>query len=253
VSGPPDELTVATLNVWGRWADWPVRREALRTCFPARRPDVLLLQEVRHDDHGDQAAEIAALLGYEHHVTVEGHRNDDGGEGLALLGRHPLEGVHAETLPASEPARRSLVAQVACTRGPVTVVCGHTVAVPAEVRRIQVRALLGRREDGPVVLGADLNETPEAVAPALEETGWRDALDGDAAPTWPMNPRTFGTAWESVIGRAPEFSLERRRLDYLLSRGLDVLAAGVEELACDGGPHASDHALVWARYAISRP
>ena len=90
----------------------------------------------------------------------------------------------------------------------------------------------------------------EALA-LLAEAGLHDALDGDPVATWPMNEITFGDAWRSVLGHTPQFSLERRRLDYLLSRGLEVQAAGVDELQCDGGPHASDHALVWARYGLA--
>lgn len=247
MSGLPSELTVGTLNLWGRWADWPARLEALRRSFPRPGPDVLLLQEVRHDAAGHQAEEVALALDYPESVTVEGHWADDGSEGLAMLSRVALEGAHAETLPLSDPARRVLVAAVACTVGPVTVVCGHTVAVPEEVRRHQVRALLARI-GSPLVVGADLNDTPEAVAPLLRDAGLHDALDGDPSPTWPMNELTFGEAWRTMVGRAPQFSLERRRLDYLLSRGLEVADAGVEELQPPGGPHASDHALVWARY-----
>ncbi len=245
----PSDLVVGTLNLWGRWADWPARLEALRRCFPRPGPDVLLLQEVRHDAAGHQAEEVALALGYDESVTVEGHRADDGSEGLAMLSRVPLIGAHAETLPLSDPPRRALVADVECTGGPVTLVCGHTVAVPEQVRREQVRALRARG-GAPLVLGADLNDTPESVAPLLRDAGLHDALDGDRVATWPMNELTFGEAWRSVIGHAPQFSLEPRRLDYLLSRGLDVAEAGVDELQPDGGPHASDHALVWARYTM---
>jgi endonuclease/exonuclease/phosphatase family metal-dependent hydrolase len=245
----PDELAVGSLNLWGRWADWPARLEALRRCFPRPGPDVLLLQEVRHDAAGHQAEEVALALGYQESVTVDGHWADDGSEGLAMLSRVPLVGAHAETLPTSDPPRRVLVAAVECAGGPVTVVCGHTVAVPEPVRREQVRALLAR-EGSPLVVGADLNDTPDALAPLLRDAGLHDALDGDQVVTWPMNELTFGEAWRSVIGHAPQFSLEPRRLDYLLSRGLDVAEAGVNELRPDGGPHASDHALVWARYTV---
>jgi endonuclease/exonuclease/phosphatase family metal-dependent hydrolase len=247
MSGLPSELTIGTLNLWGRWADWPARLEALCRCFPSPAPDVLLLQEVRHDAAGHQAEEVALALDYPESVTVDGHREDDGSEGLAMLSRVPLEGAHAETLPMSDPPRRVLVASVSCASGPVTLVCGHTVAVPEDVRREQVRALLARG-GAPLVVGADLNDTPDAVAPLLRDAGLQDALDGNPVATWPMNEQTFGAAWQAVLGRAPQFSLARRRLDYLLSRGLEVAGAGVEELHPPGGPHASDHALVWARY-----
>jgi hypothetical protein len=100
------------------------------------------------------------------------------------------------------------------------------------------------------VLGADLNDVPGVVAPLIAGAGLRDSLDGDTSATWPMCRQTFGDAWRSQIGRAPHFSLEQRRLDYLLTRGLEVLDAGVEPLRGEGGTYASDHALVWATAAL---
>jgi endonuclease/exonuclease/phosphatase family metal-dependent hydrolase len=246
---PPQELTVGTLNLWGRWAEWPKRLETLRRTYPSPGPDVLMLQEVRHDAFGDQAEEVAAALGYDHCITVEGHRADDGSEGLAMLSRRALVGAHAEPLPASDPARRVLVARVDLTDETVTLVCGHTVAVPEVARRAQVSALLFGRPDDPLALGADLNETPEVLSADIEEAGLRDCLSVDGPPTWPMCKATFGAAWENQLRRAPHFSLRRRRLDYLLCRGMIPVAAEVDELGANGD-HASDHALVWARFRV---
>jgi endonuclease/exonuclease/phosphatase family metal-dependent hydrolase len=239
---------MGTLNIWGRWADWPARLDALRAAWPDPGPDVLLLQEVRRDAAGDQAEEVAAALGYPERAVIEGHRAEDGTEGLAILARCPLHEPHGEDMPTSEPTRRVLAASVDIGGRPVRVVCAHTVAVPEDVRRKQVRALLARSED-PLVLGADLNDTPEALAPLLRDAGLRDSLDGGTAATWPMSNIVFSEAWMAQLGRAPHFSLDRRRLDYLLSRGLDVLDGGVEELCGPNGRNASDHALVWACYA----
>jgi endonuclease/exonuclease/phosphatase family metal-dependent hydrolase len=238
-------LTVGTLNLWGRWADWPGRLAALEATWPDPGPDVLLLQEVRCDGLGDQADEVADALGYDIRRSVEGHRDDDGHEGIAVLSRVPLLDCDDELLPTSEPARRILVARAEIDGAPVSIACGHTVAVPEDVRAEQVRALLARRED-PLVLGADLNDVPAVIGPMLTDAGLHDALAGDEVATWPMCRQTFGDAWRSQIGRAPHFSLEQRRLDYLLTRGVDVVAAGVEPLRGDDGTYASDHALVWA-------
>ena len=101
-------LTVGTLNLWGRWADWPGRLAALEAAWPEPGPDVLLLQEVRCDGLGDQADEVADALGYPERVSVEGHRTDDGREGIAIVSRVPLLDAHDELLPTSEPARRIL-------------------------------------------------------------------------------------------------------------------------------------------------
>jgi endonuclease/exonuclease/phosphatase family metal-dependent hydrolase len=244
-----DRLTVGTLNVWGRWADWPGRLAALRAAWPAPGPDVLMLQEVVCDGAGDQAAEVAEALGYPHAVSVEGHRTgEDAREGVALLSRRALRDARSAALPDSDPVRRLALAEVEVGDRTVTLVCGHTVAVPEAVRREQVHALLARPED-PLVLGADLNEPPASVAPVLAAVGLRDALGEDPVATWPTCEATFGAAWSSQIGRAPHFSLEPRRLDYLLTRGMRTLAAAVHDLRTPDGVYASDHALVVAEVA----
>ena len=241
----PRVLSVGTLNVWGRWADWSDRLAVLRETWPHPGPDVLMLQEVICDGHGDQAEEIAAAVGYPEWFSIEGHRVEDAREGVAILSRRPLHDAREEELPVSEPSRRVLLAEVDVDGAPVTVACGHTVASPESVRLEQVHALLALDQD-PLVLGADLNETPATVTPLLDALGLTDALGPDPAPTWPMCHLTFGAAWEAQLGRAPHFSLERRRLDYLLTRGLHVERAGIHDLRTEDGRHASDHALVTA-------
>jgi endonuclease/exonuclease/phosphatase family metal-dependent hydrolase len=244
--GPPGEVSVGTLNVWGRWADWPRRLEVLQQTFPVAGPDVLMLQEVRHDALGDQAQEIADALGYPHCLTVEGHRADDGSEGLAMLARVELFDVHTEDLPASDPSRRALVARVRLAHTTVTLMCAHTVAVPEAERRAQVEALLARPED-PLILGADLNDVPQSLAGAFDLAGLRDVLAEDDTPTWPTDEATFGAAWQTQLKEVPHFSLQARRLDYLLTRGVEVLHTEIDPLAL-GDEHASDHALVWGRF-----
>jgi endonuclease/exonuclease/phosphatase family metal-dependent hydrolase len=165
-----------------------------------------------------------------------------------MLSRVALEGAHAENLPASVPSRRVLVAQVGLGAARVTLVCGHTVAVPAGARRSQVRALLSRRDE-PMVLGADLNDTPDALRALIAAAGVLDPLAGDETPTWPMSATSFGAAWQQQLHRAPEFSLAPRRLDYLLSRGLRALRAQVQALRREA-EYASDHALVMASFRL---
>jgi endonuclease/exonuclease/phosphatase family metal-dependent hydrolase len=240
-----DGIVVGTLNVWGRWADWPARRRSLRAAWPDPGPDVLLLQEVRRDEHGHQAEEIADLLGYPCVFAVAAHEDDHGAEGLAILARRPLHRRRTDHMPTSMPARLVLLAEVEVGAGAVTVACAHTIAVPDDVRAGQVDTLLARDED-PLVLGADLNDTPDAIGPLARRAGLIDALKGDTTPTWPLCHVTFGEAWRSQLGRAPHFSLAPRRLDYLFCRGMDVRAAGVDPLEL-----ASDHALVWADVTLT--
>jgi endonuclease/exonuclease/phosphatase family metal-dependent hydrolase len=209
-------------------------------------PDVVPLQEVRIDEDAHQAEEIAELLDYPCVFAVAVHEDDHGSEGLAILARKSLHHRRRDHMPTSMPARLVLLADVELGTGAVTVACAHTVAVPNDVSAGQVEALLARGET-PLVLGADLNDIPDVIDPLAHRAGLRDALDGDDTPTWPLCQATFGAAWRSQLGRAPHFSLAPRRLDYLLCRGVEVLAAGIDPLEL-----ASDHALVWAEVAVPR-
>jgi endonuclease/exonuclease/phosphatase family metal-dependent hydrolase len=245
----PARLRVATLNVWGRFADWPTRLEVLGERSHEISADVLMLQEVCRDDWGDQATQIADWLGYPIVAATQGHEIPGGAEGVAILSRTTLEDVTVEDLPASLPRRRALMATLPRSGHTLRLVCGHTVAVPEHVRTLQARALLAHTE-APLVIGADLNAPPDELDGALKRARLGDALAGDPTPTWPVCDVTFGDAWTSQFGRAPHFSLTPRRLDYLLGRGIRVHDAGVQTLGSPGRGFASDHAAVWADITI---
>lgn len=242
-------LRIATLNVWGRFADWSTRLERLVACFPQREPDILLLQEVVDDGATDQAAEIAEALGYEHLERALTRLESDVEEGVAIAARPLLSGARSEELPASRPARRTVVAEVELGAAPpLTIASAHTIAAPPAVRAGQVEAIVRRPEDR-LVIGADLNLPPGGLARLLDGCGLRDSLDLSAEPpTWPVCRDTFSAAWEAALGHAPKFSLSPKRIDYLLSRGVEVVASGVEPLGSESAGYASDHALVWADY-----
>jgi endonuclease/exonuclease/phosphatase family metal-dependent hydrolase len=215
--------------------------------------DVLLLQEVCTDGYGDQAEEVAFRLGYPHVRWTEGHQILGGSEGVAILTRVALTDVRVDELPSSEPPRRMLSASLDTDGSRLRLVCAHTVAVPESARLRQVAALLECADD-PLVMGGDLNGTPDEILPLAGRAGLLDALARTAAPTWPVCELRFGDSWVSQFGRAPHFSLEARRLDYLLMRGVDVVRGGVEVLGNPEDGYASDHAAVWADVALpARP
>ncbi len=241
----PSGVRVATLNVWGRFARWPDRLEALERHWAPVDADIVLLQEVCSDADGDQARDVAQRLDYPHVLWTEGHQVLGGSEGLAILSRQPLSDVRVDELPASEPTRRMLSAQLAATGGSIRVICAHTVAIPEETRLRQVAAVLAQSGDR-LVIGGDLNGPPEEILPLTAAAQLDDCLDGASTPTWPVCDITFGDSWTSEFGRAPHFSLHPRRLDYVLTRGLGVTRAGVQVLGDADGHYASDHAAVWA-------
>jgi len=242
-------IRIATLNVWGRFCDWPARLHVLEREWSHVDADVLLLQEVCRDDAGNQGAEVAARLGCAFLESTDGHDYPGGSEGVAIASRVALERLRDEQLPPSTPPRRALMASVALGQRTLTLVCGHTVAVPENVRASQVTALLSRHER-PLVIGGDLNVEPEDLEIALERVGLTDSLAADPTPTWPMCIARFGTAWSDRFGRTPHFPLHPKRVDYLLSRGLAVTRSHAFALGSDEQGFASDHAIVYADYVL---
>ncbi len=101
-----------------------------------------------------------------------------------------------------------------------------------------------------VIIGGDLNAQPDIVRNYLVSADLTDSLANSNLTTWPVEKEFFAKGWAQNTGHQPNFSLKPRRLDYLLSRGCQVLASG----AVTGGTitegFPSDHALVWADYAF---
>ncbi len=199
--------------------------------------DIVLLQEV---DRGtarsggvDQLAELRRLTGM-HGVFGRSLFYDGGEYGIALLSRWPILESRVTPLRAEPPEERAgpaheprvaLFARVDAPSGPLSVVNTHLGAGAAGTyRRQELVALLaeihrttGRR--GPLVVGGDLNATPESDLVAAATLPLHDAFarcgSGDGA-TYPAH--------------SPE-----RRIDYVLLRALDCTEARV------GGTTASDH------------
>jgi endonuclease/exonuclease/phosphatase family metal-dependent hydrolase len=115
---PPmrDALRLATLNLWGRFADWPRRRDILAAQLPSLDIDVYLLQEVVCSaEGGDQLAELAEILGFawSTRAVAESRPHEAEEEGVAILSRLPLYEMAAWPLPPSRPPRQRLEAVVA--------------------------------------------------------------------------------------------------------------------------------------------
>lgn len=223
----------------GRDADGADNLTAVAELVRGSRADVVLLQEVdrgtRRSGGVDQVAVLAGLTGY--HAAFGRTLDYQGGEyGIALLSRWPIASdsvVRLAVRPAQERAggsyepRGVLHARLATPSGTLHVLNTHLDASADDRYRLQevetVLALAARlRGAGEhVVLGGDLNATPEsAVLARLRDGGWTDAWPGCGSG----EGHTFPAA-------APT-----RRIDYL------VLPAS---LRCDSAAvlesTASDH------------
>jgi len=239
-------IRVATLNLWGHFADWPGRRDLLAAGLPGLDVDVYLLQEVvRGDGRGDQLLELAERLGYEWtaRAIAESRPHETEEEGVAILTRFPLLETAVWPLPPSRPPRQRLEATLAGPQGRIRLITLHAAVSAYDGRDEQLAALAGL-EGSPLLLGGDFNAEPSLVRPLLAHA-FLDTLDWDESPTWPVDADEFVRAWEAKLGVKPEGEPQPRRLDYLLTRGLTVAASGMVTLA-GGERSASDHRLVWA-------
>lgn len=227
-------LRVATLNLWGWFADWPRRLGQLGEQLPPLDVDVYLLQEVVAGARGDQLTQLGELLGYDWtaRVVAERRPHETEHEGVAILSRRPLHHSAVWPLPPTTPPRNRLEATV----GDLRVATLHAAVGPDDERDRQIAALAD--ESTAFVIGADLNTTPAVVRRLLGDS-FADTLEWDEERTWPVDEEAFIRAWTEKLGEPPSGDLEPRRIDYVLTRGVRVHASGTAVVA-------SDHKLIWA-------
>lgn len=156
--------------------------------------DLVLLQEVdqgtRRSGNVDQPAVLAQRTGF--HVAFGSALDYDGGKyGVAILSRWPIAHDTLFRLPVDPPQERAggsreprgaLRADVVSPYGRITVFNTHIDASREDHWRLQEARVVGalvsdaRRTRPLVLLGGDLNSTPEsAVQALLRASGLRDA------------------------------------------------------------------------------
>jgi endonuclease/exonuclease/phosphatase family metal-dependent hydrolase len=233
-------VRVLTWNVWWRFGSWEARQPALSAVLADQDPDVALLQEVWAEEAGrHQAEELARAAGLHWAAADVPFRN-----GLAfcnaVLSRWPVLDTETLFLPAAtgRPGHRHvLLARLEAPGGPRTVASVHLEwpydqsglrVAQAEVLAAAVaRTTTEPQSSFPVVVGGDLNATPDSDevrlltgrrpgAAAVFQDAWEVAgPPGDPGWTWhPDNPHLVDATWP------------RRRLDYLLVRWPRARPAG---------------------------
>lgn len=143
----------------------------------------------------------------------------------AVLVREPLgvDGLEARVFDGSARWHpRGVV--IARLRGGLTVAVTHLGLSGEERKRhaTQLVALLG--DEGPLVLGGDLNELPGRGAAQILTARFEDAWSGEGGETFPANDPSA-------------------RIDYLFTRGASVRDIAVPD---SGGAGASDHLPLFA-------
>ncbi|MGH3713896.1 MAG: endonuclease/exonuclease/phosphatase family protein [Micromonosporaceae bacterium] len=226
----PQPLRIATLNVYGRHADWPGRRDVLAAGLRRTAPQLVAFQEVIADGRYDQVADI---LGDGYHVAHHSRRQPDG-LGISVASRWPFQWVHEIPMPVTPRSGdfgySALAAELVSPFGSLVLVNhfpdwqrGHeyereqqTVAAAGFVER-----LVGVRP-AHVVLAGDLDATPDAAT--IRFWTGRQSLGGLSV--------CYRDTWSAVRGPEPGHTFTRenplvsdewtdetgRRIDYLLVR-----------------------------------
>lgn len=241
---------VASVNLWGFFGDWPARRKVLVSNWPGVDADVVALQEARLLGGTDQVEELARELRYSELARDPLRAAGQDHEGVAIMSRLPLSETLPIPLPTPGGRRVALRVAVLFPSTRVDVVVAHT-SVLAPALTLQLRVLSGLAGT-PLVLAGDLNAEPSSTRPILEAAGIIDALRWDEKATWPVDEQAFRGAYADAFGGPPQFPVLPRRLDYVLTRGLRVAAAGVTVFGDAEHGFCSDHAIVWADLCLDR-
>ncbi len=225
-------VRVLTWNIWWHFGPWAARQPAIVETLRRTAPDIACLQEVwERDDGANQAADLAATLGYSF-AYASGVSFEFGSErvGNAILSRWPITGNETRSLPAPEgldEMRVALRADVDGPRGPIEVFTTHLNwrMDQSHVRTRQVRALCEfvaetrSRRAFPPVVGGDFNAEPDSdeirmmtgmtavpVPKLVFIDAWRACGDGEpAGATFAPTANPF-----AALDLEPD-----RRIDYL--------------------------------------
>lgn len=229
-------LRVMTWNIWWRFGPWRERQEAIVRTLRETDADVVFLQEVWAESHGDnQAEQLAGALGYEYAYA---RANDiDGVElGNAILSRWPLVDSDAIELPMSDLAPERRCALHAVVRAPFALLPVVTTHLTwqrnnSRGRQEQVRAVLALTDslatsDWPPILGGDFNADPDSDEIRMitgksiqshDRLVFQDAWvhggdESSSGATWTPRSKHFATTRSTELAAMPWLS---RRLDYL--------------------------------------
>jgi endonuclease/exonuclease/phosphatase family metal-dependent hydrolase len=242
----PHRLKILDLNVLHGYPSFERQEERFRSLSQAishLQPDIVLLQEAwctrRHGCLINRlATEHAPLAGYHlAYAPVNGSLRLIGfEEGLAIASRWPIEAVAARTLaPRELPWRRRglLRAELRIGRVAWTFATAHLANEHGSRRVAQARSLAGQlAADGPLVLGADLND--RAGSPTLapfSDRSFQAVLDGDRDHLW---VRDLPDGWRVESAR---WRLTGEDLEALTGRSMPV----------------SDHPAAWVELVLDEP
>jgi endonuclease/exonuclease/phosphatase family metal-dependent hydrolase len=229
-----ESLRVATLNVWGRYGDWPRRRDVLRQGFEDLQPDLVALQETDVNDDYDQVVDI---FGTDLHRVHQSQRNAEG-RGCSIVSRWPLVEVAeidlcvTDRVDPDDFVGRSTAVELDHPLGRVVFVnhkpswrtpVEHERELQAVTAASFIEGLVGDRRVH-VVLAGDFDARPETSSVRFW-TG-RQSLGGTSVhyqDAWefvqPDHPgHTFTMDNPLIVAESDWSTIPARRIDYVLVR-----------------------------------
>lgn len=239
--------TVVTLNLWHDKADWPKRQAFIVHALRTLDPDVVVLQEVlQHDTLDNQAATLAAALGWQYAFASVDPPDAVRRYGNAIVTRHRIVAHDERRLRPHDDYRIALHATIARLDDDdddaVEVYATHLHHRDdgGEVRREQVADLL-----------AHIDATAHAAA-TIVAGDFNTAAD---APELAALTRRFRSAYDSVFpGLAPDAPAHvtlnpamphpPMRIDHVFFDPAAFTAVGAKRIfdaPMPGGGWASDH------------
>jgi endonuclease/exonuclease/phosphatase family metal-dependent hydrolase len=275
------ELTVVANGRadWTGWFDlrrndvsWEATFNTARVIAEAQ-PDILLCVEVEDRPSlkrfHDQVLRAKYDLHYRHIMVIDG--NDNRGIDVGILSRFPISGVrsHVDDMYDEQVLfpRDCPEYAIALPNGETLVVCpnhfsskrgGNTSAVQARrlAQGTQAAAIARRAEaevSPYVLLGGDLNDTPDsaALAPILSGN-WRDIQDHPSYPT--DRPGTYGTG--NASDKIDYLVMSPALQDHLVSTGIERRGSwhpntwASFDTVTGKNNEASDHHLIWADFSF---
>jgi endonuclease/exonuclease/phosphatase family metal-dependent hydrolase len=255
-------LTVLTVNLWN-FNHWGLRQTLLADQLLALNADVIGVQEVRVRRSGSKKENQAetlfhALPGYQFvYQPAMGfeewaENNAFHQEGIAVFSRHPIASVKPIFLSRDEKdsgdfhQRLCLQVEILSPVGPVWFLVTHlSLSEKARARSLSEIGAVVEALSGPVVLVGDFNTVLDGGNVLERVYGLSDAWVATHPRPVRVTPKPHGGESE-VCGVGPEQEFTalltaweregwtfqawdpRSRIDYIFTRGLQVVAATVE-------------------------
>jgi endonuclease/exonuclease/phosphatase family metal-dependent hydrolase len=194
---------VAVQNLWGRYGEWPQRRETLRNGLRGADLDLItFIEPVKTEDY-DQ---VEDLLGPGYELAYQSERDGEVA-GCALASRWPIQAVHELGLRVSDRTAESLDVTLAAEIlapepiGPLLFLAPNPKWEMPYERERELQALAAARfvEDSiaerpaHVILAGDFDAVPDAAS--IRFLSGRQSLDGMSV--------CYRDAWASVHGDEP--------------------------------------------------